>query len=502
VLDNPHITLPPNTRHDLESGVVDPRLVATLEKLAEHHDIAISVIKTGHPEFVAGSHSVSNHYYGRALDIASVDGRAVNAGNPAAREVATEIAALDPAIRPSEVGTPWPIGAPGFFSDAEHQNHLHIGFDDPPPAGLKLPGTEPAVQSHAAGVADQLGAPGAVVTKGQKAVEMAKHFLGTPYRWGGASPQTGFDCSGLMQYVYGRLGIHMPRVAEDQFHFGMRVGRGQLQPGDLVFFQDPTGYIHHVGMYVGGGKFIHAPHTGDVIKISSLDEPYYRQQFAGGSRAAPHEAVAATAQAPASPDAAPEEAPVAHAVRDTAAFEALAKQEASWHRHTAQFLHAVEERPAWAREAAHHGPAFDLSDAPGNYPGDDAAKTEIARWMAAAAEKAGLPPELPVMAALVESNLHNVNYGDRDSLGYFQMRTGTWNSGDYQGFPDHPELQLKWFIDHALAVKRQWIARGRAADLADPSKHGEWVADVEQPAAEYRFRYQLRLGQARGLLRG
>src|SRR5262249_59644238 len=106
----------------------------------------------------------------------------------------------------------------------------------------------------------------------------------------------------------------------------------------------------------------------------------------------------------------------------------------------------------------------------------------------------------PIMAALTESGLKNVNYGDRDSLGFFQMRTSIWNQGEYAGFPDHPELQLKWFIHQALEVRRERIAQGDASYGQDKSKWGDWVADVEQPAAEYRGRYATHLDQADQLL--
>jgi cell wall-associated NlpC family hydrolase len=138
---------------------------------------------------------------------------------------------------------------------------------------------------------------------------------------------------------------------------------------------------------------------------------------------------------------------------------------------------------------------FDSFDA---YPGDDAPKEQIAGWMAAAAEKRGLPPELPVMASLVESGLQNHPYGDADSVGLFQMRTSVWNEGAYQGYPDDPELQLKWFLDRAEAVKNQRLAPGRSVD--DPRQYGDWIADVERPAERYRGRYQLRLDEARALL--
>jgi hypothetical protein len=104
------------------------------------------------------------------------------------------------------------------------------------------------------------------------------------------------------------------------------------------------------------------------------------------------------------------------------------------------------------------------------------------------------------MASLVESGLTNVQGGDRDSIGFFQMRTGIWDSGPYAGFQQRPELQLKWFIDHAVAVKEQRLARGETGFESDPSQWGNWIADVERPAEEYRGRYQLRLDEARGLL--
>jgi hypothetical protein len=141
----------------------------------------------------------------------------------------------------------------------------------------------------------------------------------------------------------------------------------------------------------------------------------------------------------------------------------------------------------------------DISD---DYPGNKASKDELAKWLAKQADKHGLPPELPVMASLVESGVKNLNYGDADSVGFFQMRVGIWNQGAYKGYPEHPELQAKWFIDQALAVKKKAIAAGDADFGKDPSKWGEWIADIERPAEQYRGRYQLRLKEARSLLRG
>jgi cell wall-associated NlpC family hydrolase len=111
------------------------------------------------------------------------------------------------------------------------------------------------------------------------AVGIAMQYLGVPYVWGGASPG-GFDCSGLVMYVFGQLGISLPHHAADQFNYGVPVSRDQLEPGDLVFFDG----LGHVGIYIGGGQFVHAPHTGDVVKISSMNDSWYAATFVGARR--------------------------------------------------------------------------------------------------------------------------------------------------------------------------------------------------------------------------
>ena len=125
-------------------------------------------------------------------------------------------------------------------------------------------------------------------------------------------------------------------------------------------------------------------------------------------------------------------------------------------------------------------------------------RRQLAAWLGREAEKRGLPKQLPVMASLVESGVKNLNYGDADSVGFFQMRVGIWNKGDYAGFPEKPELQIKWFLDQAEAVKKQRIARGQS--VTDPKQFGDWIADIERPAAQYRSRYGMRLGEANALL--
>jgi cell wall-associated NlpC family hydrolase len=109
-------------------------------------------------------------------------------------------------------------------------------------------------------------------------VSIAEHYLGVPYQWGGASP-SGFDCSGLVMYVFSQVGVSLPHSSYAQYGMGSPVSRDQLQPGDLVFFDG----LGHVGIYVGGGSFIHAPHTGDVVRISSLSG-WYASTYVGARR--------------------------------------------------------------------------------------------------------------------------------------------------------------------------------------------------------------------------
>jgi cell wall-associated NlpC family hydrolase len=103
-------------------------------------------------------------------------------------------------------------------------------------------------------------------SRGLRAVQIANHLTGIPYRWGGASPRAGFDCSGLVQYVYAKVGIQLPHYAAGQYGHGRRVSRGSLRAGDLVFFSG----LGHVGIYAGGGKFIHAPRRGTTVRWSRL----------------------------------------------------------------------------------------------------------------------------------------------------------------------------------------------------------------------------------------
>jgi peptidoglycan DL-endopeptidase CwlO len=102
--------------------------------------------------------------------------------------------------------------------------------------------------------------------RGEQVVDYARSFIGVRYRYGGSTPSSGFDCSGFVRYVYAHFGVSLPHSSYAQFDLGRRVPRGALRPGDLVFFSG----VGHVGIYVGGGRYIHAPHTGTRVQISSL----------------------------------------------------------------------------------------------------------------------------------------------------------------------------------------------------------------------------------------
>ena len=138
------------------------------------------------------------------------------------------------------------------------------------------PAPAPAPSSSSGGSSGSSAPPPATHSS---VVSIALQYLGVPYVWGGASP-SGFDCSGLTMYAYAKVGVYLPHNAAMQYGMGTPVSRSQLAPGDLVFFSG----LSHVGMYIGGGRFVHAPHTGDVVKISSLSEYWYAATYVGARR--------------------------------------------------------------------------------------------------------------------------------------------------------------------------------------------------------------------------
>jgi cell wall-associated NlpC family hydrolase len=115
---------------------------------------------------------------------------------------------------------------------------------------------------------------------GRRVVSYARHLLGIRYSWGGTSPRTGFDCSGLVRYVYGHFGISLPHSSWADLGLGHRVSRRWLQPGDLVFFAGAS----HVGIYAGSGRFIDAPHSGAVVRVTTMRDSWYSGSYYGARR--------------------------------------------------------------------------------------------------------------------------------------------------------------------------------------------------------------------------
>lgn len=127
-----------------------------------------------------------------------------------------------------------------------------------------------------------LNTPAEKAAMRNKIISVAKRFEGIPYKWGGTSAATGFDCSGYTMTVYRLNGLQMPRTAREQFAKGYSISLNQLQKGDLVFFDTMNkGYASHVGIYIGNGQFIHAPRTGKSIEEADLYSSYYKKRYLG-----------------------------------------------------------------------------------------------------------------------------------------------------------------------------------------------------------------------------
>ena len=116
------------------------------------------------------------------------------------------------------------------------------------------------------------------------AARTAERFVGIPYRWGGNTVVDGMDCSGFVRAVFNLCGVNIPRTSGEQFQTGQAIDKGDLRDGDLVFFGDSDSRINHVGIYVGDGRFVHAPRRGDDIKVSRVDEAYFEKRFVGARR--------------------------------------------------------------------------------------------------------------------------------------------------------------------------------------------------------------------------
>ena len=187
---------------------------------------------------------------------------------PATTEDVTTTAEVETndALVPARAPLPTPAPAPRAVVRAPR----HVAAPAPAPAPAPV---APAVVSPfpvvrfdpQAWLADNPG-----TAAGNAAVALAEHYLGVPYRWGGAAPSTGFDCSGLTQFVYAQLGVWLPHYAAAQFLAYPRIDPSQLAPGDLVFFEPKADGPGHVAIYAGDGQIVEAPHTGATVRVGSL----------------------------------------------------------------------------------------------------------------------------------------------------------------------------------------------------------------------------------------
>lgn len=125
----------------------------------------------------------------------------------------------------------------------------------------------------------------ALLSKANDLVFNAMGFMGIPYRWGGATPETGFDCSGFVQFVFRQaVGMVLPRSSFDQVRHGVSVAIDDLQPGDLVFFNTMRAQFSHVGIYIGDNRFIHSPSRGKSVEIVNFNDGYWQKRYNGARR--------------------------------------------------------------------------------------------------------------------------------------------------------------------------------------------------------------------------
>lgn len=153
----------------------------------------------------------------------------------------------------------------------QQENGVYAGFTQAAPAAVPVSFATPAVAND----------------WGDRLVSRAMNYLGTPYRYGGTSPSTGFDCSGFVYYLYGAVfGQRIPRMPHDMVREGTPVARGDLQRGDLVLFGH-RGTFTHIGIYAGNDQFVHATHRGSPVMVTNLDADYYRQRYITAVRLSP-----------------------------------------------------------------------------------------------------------------------------------------------------------------------------------------------------------------------
>ena len=161
-----------------------------------------------------------------------------------------------------------PVTTSGTQAASDTRLEVPVSSTDQSPVA-----TEPAINASSETQTESL-------SQGRSIVSEASKYMGIPYRWGGTSPQTGFDCSGFVQFIFRHtLNIKLPRMPVDMSRLGLRVNREELAPGDLVFFNTRGGKFTHVGIYVSDSQFIHSPMPGTRVTVSRMDSAYYRHRF-------------------------------------------------------------------------------------------------------------------------------------------------------------------------------------------------------------------------------
>ncbi len=530
LLHNTHLTFSPEAHAALARGGADARLVSVLDDLTKQHQLQIGALQVSHG---AG---------GDSFDILSVDGERVSQSNIYARDLANELASLDPSLRPAQIVTPWPIEAHGFTQGGGHDDRIHLIFDapsssapathmvagtndpvdtsttpdtgtTPPSPGTTPPepGTTPPDSSTTPPAAPSTPPPDPTTTPPAAPSTPPPDPTTTPPAAPSTPPPDPTTTPPAAPSTPPPDPTTTPPAAPTTppptpLPTPPEPQGGSTPPADPATTPPSGGTPPDPATTPPAAPSTPPPDPTTTPPAAPTTPPPTPTTPPAGGGAPPDP----TTTPPAAPTTSPPEpvtpvttpgAPPPPPTHQSMVIGAVQGREGH---STFQFEVPATGHGGAAAESALQGfdpnAAGGLPDASDTYPGDNASQQAIAAWMARQAHKAGLPAELPIMAALTESGLKNDNYGDRDSLGFFQMRTSIWNQGEYKGFSDHPELQLKWFINQALEVRRERLSQGDASYGQDKSKWGDWVADVEQPAAEYRGRYQTHLDQADSLL--
>lgn len=160
----------------------------------------------------------------------------------------------------------------GFVASAAQTDTAPAGPPERAPTAVEVPEPRP----HHLALRRVITRP----SLGHRAATIALRAVGVPYRWGGASPESGFDCSGLVYWTYSRLGVELAHSSYALYGLGRRVPRSGLQPGDLLFFSG----LGHVGVYVGRGRMVHAPQSGRRVEVVELGRSYYGRRLVGARR--------------------------------------------------------------------------------------------------------------------------------------------------------------------------------------------------------------------------